>query len=93
MNWERDSMVGSTEVFSCFIIYSLLPYLEVLFLKRNVKMCFEGGMGASGEQKEKSFWISSFLACRQGQRNNTWKAWGFAACACRSTKRLIPLFL
>ena len=67
VNWEPDNMMDSTEVFSYFIIYSLLPYLEALFLKRNLKKCFEGGIGASGKQREKSIQISSSLACRQSR--------------------------
>lgn len=69
VNWEHDNMLDSTEIFSYFIMYSLLAYLKVMFLRRNLKKYFEGGMGASGGQWEKSVQISFFLACRQDQGN------------------------
>lgn len=75
MNCEDDNMMDSTTVFSYFFIYSLLPYLVVLFLRRNLKKCFEGRMGASGKQRQKSVQVSSSLACGQGQGNNTLKVW------------------
>lgn len=65
MNWEQNETLGSTEFFSYFIIYSLLAYLKVLFLKRNLKKYIEGGMGASGKQREKCVQISPFMAYRQ----------------------------
>lgn len=40
VNWEHDNMLDSTEIFSYFIMYSLLAYLKVLFLRRNLKKVF-----------------------------------------------------
>lgn len=74
MNWEHNETLGSTEFFSYFIIYSLLAYLKVLFLKRNLKKYIERGMGASGKQREKRVQISPFMAYRQDQGNKHLKS-------------------
>lgn len=72
VNWEHEIMVDSTEIFSSVIIYSLFPYLEVLFLERNLKRCFERGMRASGEWRNLFGSVPPWFV---DQKNDTWQVW------------------
>lgn len=73
VNWEHQIMMDSTEIFWYVIMYSLLPYLEVLFLERNLKRCLKEEWEPQVTERRNLFW--SFSPWLVDQENNPWQVW------------------